>query len=188
MNNIHNTRRRIRNRKYQIYENKEPHHLFRFIYRTAIVLMSVCVIGLTLAINEKVGLVDLPKNIMNINFNKISEWLPFEDWFSLKDEKVSAKPSYALLKDDLYANGTNSAYAILDGVILHIQDEKDNTKTITVRHDNGVIAAYGKLLNSDAKVDERIRKGDVIGAFQDSVQITFLKNEKKINLETALSS
>lgn len=185
MNDISHIRRRIRSRKYGRYQKPERNHFFHFMYRGMMLLMSAGVIALALAINSKVGLIELPKELMNIDFSKVSTWLPFEDWFSLKDETVAAYPSYHLLKDDMYANGTNSAYSLNDGVVLHVQKEKDNTYSITVRHDNNVVATYGNLNSTDIKQDERIRKGDTLGSFQESVRITFVKDEKKITLEQA---
>lgn len=189
MRNIRSVRRRIRSRQYDHLYPKEHNRLFTVIYRTVIVVMCVTVLGLGLLINNKLGLVELPKQLSSIHLGMISEWLPFEDWFKLKDDKtVAAAPAYHLLKDDLYANGSNKATSILDGVVMHVQHTTTDKYSVTIRHDNGVIATYSNLDSSDLKQDERVLKDAVIGSYQNSLSIVFMKDEKKIDLSSALKT
>lgn len=188
MRNIRSVRRRIRSRQYDHLYPKEHNRLFLLIYRFVIVVMCVTVLGLGLLINNKLGLVELPKQLSGINLGMISEWLPFEDWFKLEDKAVAAAPSYHLLKDDLYANGSNKATSILDGVVMHVQHTTTDKYSVTIRHDNGVIATYSNLDSSDLKQDERVLKDDAIGSYQNSLSIVFMKDEKKIDLNTALKA
>ncbi|MEF9962201.1 MAG: M23 family metallopeptidase [Erysipelotrichaceae bacterium] len=188
MNDMNHIRKRIHNRNYQKETKHKKHYFFKFLYRSTILIMIMAILALGYGINERAGFINLAKAGINININKISSWLPFEDWFSLKDESVSSKPSYTLLKDRSYTNGTNSVYALLNGVIIHIQKDKENHYLVSVAHDNGVVATYGNLLSCDSKVNERIIKDDIIGSFHEHITLDLIKDKKEITLEHALST
>lgn len=186
MNELHNVRKRIQNRRFD--KPKEHTLFFTLFFRAMMLVMGAAVLVLAYVINVKVGLVELPADIKNINFGLVSEWLPFESWFQKEDQRVDAPVSYSLLKDNEYTNGSNQVHLLLDGVVLHVQKEGANRGSVTVRHDNGVIATYGHMDTISVKQDERILKDSVIGAFTDYVTIDLLKNNQTIDMATALAS
>lgn len=188
MSELHDVRKRIQQRRYD--EPKDKSSFFKVIYRLIMLAMGAAVLTLAFFINDKLGLVDIPKELSNINLGLVSEWIPFEHWFSKEDAKtVNAQPSYSLLKDNEYSNGTNQANLLMDGVVLHVQDGGEGKKgSVSVRHDNGVVATYGHLDSISVKQDERLLKGAVIGSFQEYISIDLLQNNKKIDLNTALKT
>lgn len=186
MKEINDVRRRIQHRRYE--EPKQHPRFFRFFYGLIMIAMSIGVLSLAYLLNEKLAIVELPAGLKQINFAKISEWLPFEDWFDPKEEEtVNAAPSYSLLKERQYTNGTNQANLILDGVVLHVEARDEGKSYVTIRHDNGVIATYGHLDSVQIKQDERLKKGDIIGSFVDYITLDLVKDQKNIDLNTALS-
>ena len=64
--------------------------------------------------------------------DRISEWLPFDGWFSdeKEGEAVSALPAYSLLEGNKYANGTNQARLMMDGVVLHVDINNSHSHEI----------------------------------------------------------
>lgn len=187
MSDMNDVRKRIQQRRYG--QPKQRSHFFHFFYYVVMLAMVAGVCSLAYLVNDKMGFVDLPKDLKQINFGKISEWVPFEDWFSHKqeDETVNAAPAYTLLKDNEYANGTNQASMLLDGVVLHVEQRDHGKSSATVRHDNGVVATYGHLNTVQIKQDERLKKGDIIGSFDAYVTLDLVKDQKSIDLATALA-
>lgn len=191
MDDIKYVRKRIKNRRFggvDKEENHRPHTLFKLCYRFVMLVMGVCVFVLALLLNQKLNLVQMPAVLQDFKISNLSSWLPFENWFSLKDETVSATPAYSLLKDNHYANGSNVAYNAYDGVILHVQTSSEGKTTITVKQDNGVVATYGSLSEVSLKQDERILKGRPLGTYTSYVTIDFLKDNISVAYDKALQS
>lgn len=186
MSEVHNIRKRIANRRFE--QPKKKRRFFKVVYRFMMLMMGVAVLTLAYFINDKVGLVDLPAELTQINFGLVSEWLPFENWFSKDDQRVDAPVSYTLLKENEYTNGSNQANLLLDGVVLHVQQEGVHRGSVSVRHDNGVVATYGHLDQIAVHQDERLLKNSVLGTYSDYVTIDLVKNNQQIDLATALGS
>lgn len=188
MNDLKNVRKRIQARKrFGWDEQPKSSGLFRFLYRFMILTMCIGIFALAILINQKIGLVKMPEALQSFKLPNLSSLLPFENWFSLKEQAVASFPAYSLLGDDQYANGGNTAYTIHDGVVLHVQQKENGKGSVTIKHDNGVIATYGSLITISVKQDDRVLKGNTIGTFENSLSIIFMKDEKKIDLATALS-
>ena len=188
MSEVQDVRKRIQRRRYD--EPHSKHMFFKVIYRSVMLLMGAAIVALAFFINDKVGLVELPQALSQINFGLVSEWIPFEHWFSKGEgETVNAQPAYSLIKDNTYRNGTNQANLLMDGVVLHVQDvDKERCGSVSVRHDNGVVATYGHLDSIAVKQDERLLQGDIIGSFRDYINIDLLKDNTLIDLDTALQT
>lgn len=110
MDDIKHIRKRIKNRRFGGIQEEENHRsfpLFQLFYRFIMLVMGVCMVVLAILVNQKLDLVQMPAALQNFKMEDISSWMPFEHWFSLKDEAVNATPSYSLLKDNQYANGSN---------------------------------------------------------------------------------
>ncbi len=186
MSEMSDVRRRIQNRRYG-NKAKEP-FLFRLCYRGVMGLMALGIAVLAFLVNERLNLIELPQEWSQISFAQVSEWLPFERWFhdEQEDQSVAALPMYSLMNDNKYANGTNQAHLLLDGVVLHVEERDGAQSSVTVRHDNGVVVTYGHLHQVLVKQDERLKKGDVAGSFQDYVTLDMVKNKQSVDLPTAL--
>lgn len=181
-------RKRIQKRK-----NKADEHqpvFFRLLYHTLMLAMACGICALTYLVNDKLGIIDVPAAFKNWSFTDVSEWLPFEGWFS-KDKKedaaVSSLPTYSLLEGNKYANGTNQARLMMNGVVLHVEAKDAEKSSVTVRQDNGVIVTYGHLNQVQVKQDERLKAGDVIADYNEYIQLTMLKNKQSVDYNTAIT-
>lgn len=188
MDDLQRIRKRIRTRRgYEQEEIKEKHILFTLFYRIMMVLMAVSIVALSYFINTKVNLVALPNSIADVDLSAIRNLIPFEKWFIPKQEAeaVAAIPPYTLLQNDTYSNGTNQVTSLMEGMVLHLQKNEDETSTITIQHDNGVIATYDGVKNSDIQEEERVEKGSVLGTYDTSIQMMFMRENKKLSYEEA---
>ena len=129
----------------------------------------------------------MPAYIQNFKLDSLTQWIPFDNWFSLKEEAVSAAPAYTPIKDNQYQNGTNSAYAVFNGVVLHVQRSDSGECSVSLKQDNGVVTTYGHLKEVNVKADERILKGKMLGTYENHITIDFLKDNKEISYEKGLA-
>lgn len=182
MKDIDYARNRIRMRRNEISTNKK-NHLFLFVYRFMLLSMFCTVLLLTYMINEKIVLVKIPKNL---NFDNIQKMIPFENWFSFQNDKVSTYPTYSLLKGNYYTNGSNQSYAVLNGVVLQVETSTEHKIMVRIQHDNGVMGIYQNLNECHVKQDERVMEGDILGTYSDSILMFFSKNNKDLTLEEVL--
>lgn len=188
MNDLKHARKRIQSRRYSRFayeEDRGSSWLFKLVYRLMIFVMCIGVCTLALLINQKMQWIKLPEAFMNFKVEDVSKWLPFENWFSLKDEAVASYPTYSHIKDDLYANGSNTVYTLGDGVVLHVQQKENGKGSVTIQQDNGVVVTYGSLTSISSKQDERILKGSVIGTYEETVSIVCVKENAKVELDQA---
>lgn len=189
MDDIGHVRKRIKSRRYgEVSQGTQSHRFAKGFYRFIMLVMGVCMAVLAVLVNQKLEIVEMPAALQNFKIENLSSWIPFEGWFSLKDEAVSATPGYSLLKDNQYSNGSNIAYNAYDAIILHVQQNKNGKTTMSVKQDNGVVATYGNLSDVSLKQDERILKGRPLGTYTSYVTIDFLKNNKKIDINAALQN
>lgn len=187
MSDVQDVRNRIKKRRTINEEKKHHFSLFNFFYHTVMLGMGICVITLALLVSEKVNLIQLPTFMKSFEIKNIGKWIPFEQWFSLKDKAVSAVPSYTPISENKYQNGSNTSYAVYDGIVLHTQQHKNHKISVTVKQDNGVIAIYGNLNEIQVQKDDRILKSKPIGLYEDFITIDFMLNRKDISYEKALS-
>ena len=90
-------------------------------------------------------------------------------------------------RDNQYQNGTNSAYAVFNGVVLHVQRSDSGECSVSLKQDNGVVTTYGHLKEVNVKADERILKGKMLGTYENHITIDFLKDNKEISYEKGLA-
>lgn len=187
MDDLRDVRKRISKRRGGYEEdNSRPVFFFRFVYRVVMAAMCIGVVVLGLLVSNKLHLLDLPVLEKTLQLDDLSKWIPFEKWFSLKEEAVSAVPVYTPMKENQYSNGTNIAYNTYHGVVLHVQTNKDNKQSVTLKQDNGVVATYGNLDEVKVKKGERILKEKILGTYTSYVTIDFLKNQTTISYDEAL--
>lgn len=189
MNDQRAIRKRIQKRKNQS-DRRQP-LFFRFLYHTLMLAMACGVCTLAYLVNDKLGIIDIPQAFNSFQIGNISEWLPFEGWFSADKEKagetVSAAGAYSLLDGNKYSNGTNQAKLMMNGVVLHVEAKDAQKSSVTVRQDNGVIVTYGHLDQIQVKQDERLKSGDIIGSFREYVQLNMIKNNQNVDYQTAIT-
>ena len=180
-------RKRIQKRKNQSDQHQPL--FFRMLYHTLMLAMACGICALTYLVNDKLGIVDISAAFNSWKLDRISEWLPFDGWFSdeKEGEAVSALPAYSLLEGNKYANGTNQARLMMDGVVLHVEAKDEQKSSVTIRQDNGVIVTFGHLNQVQVKQDERLKMGDVLGDFHDYVQLTMIKNKQSVDYLTAMT-
>ena len=70
--------------------------------------------------------------------------------------------------------------------MLHVQTNKDNKQSVSIKQDNGVVATYGNLDEVKVKKGERILKEKILGTYTSYVTIDFLKDQKLIAYDEAL--
>lgn len=188
MDDLKKVRRRIAERRLGFDDDEAPkgNALFRLLYRTVMLLMFVCAAVLGILVNQKLHLIQMPAVLENFKIDDISSWLPFENWFSLKDQAVSAAPAYTKVGDGQYKNDSNSVYNLSDGTVLHIQMLDNGKNSIVMKQDNGVIATYDGVMDVAVKEEERILKDKILGTYDAQVGISFLKDQKKLDMNEAL--
>lgn len=186
MNEMSSVRKRIQDRRYG--DQKKAPLLFRLFYKVLMGAMALGIVALAYLVNDKIGWIALPNDFAAQSIGRISEWLPFDSWFhqQSEDQSVAALPAYSLLDNNRYANGTNQAHLLMDGVVLHVEEKDGAQSSVTIRHDNGVIVTYGHLDQVQIKQDERLKKGDVAGSFMEYVTLDMVKDKQSVDLEHAL--
>lgn len=190
MDDLHKVRRRIAQRRIGIEEeeHKRGTPMFRVLYHAVMLLMFVCVAVLALLLNQKLHLVSMPAFVEELHLENLSTWLPFEDWFTLKEQTVSHSITYTKIGDDQYRNDSNSVYNLYDGIILHIQPMDNGKSSITIKQDNGVVTTYDGVGDVSVKEEERMLKDKILGTYEDHVQISFMKDQKKLEMNEALQN
>ena len=187
MDDLHKVRRRIAQRRigFEEEEHRKGPHIFRFLYHTVMLMMFVCVAVLALLLNEKLHLVEMPAFMKELHLEELSSWLPLEDFLELKDQSVSSPVSYTKVKEDTYRNDTNTVNNLYDGVVLHIQKMENQDVCIVMKQDNGVVTTYEGVKDVSVKENERILKDKVLGTYQDQIMISFMKDNRKLDMHEA---
>ena len=87
MSDLNDVRKRIRKRRgTQATEKEHSFSLFRLFYHTVMLAMGICVVVLALMLNAKLKLIEMPAYIQNFKLDSLTQWIPFDNWFSLKEE------------------------------------------------------------------------------------------------------
>lgn len=74
---------------------------------------------------------------------------------------------------------------LYDGVVLHIQKMENQDVSIVVKQDNGVVTTYEGVKDVNVKENERILKDKVLGTYQDQIMISFMKDNRKLDMHEA---
>ena len=150
------------------------------IYHFTMTLMVCMIAGLLYLINDKTKLVTM-KTLSSFHLSDLSQLMFWENLYP-DSEAVNSQVDYQLLKDHYYSNGATSLNAILDGVIVQVEED-----SVLQLCDNGVSISYEKAKSVSIKKDERVLKGDIIGSVNESIILHFYVDEKEITLQEALS-
>ena len=201
MNRVERINRKINKRKYKhnlVGEIKELETEKSSKWFKALMgIMAIYAIFISVAIYAKkdenaTALNSLFNN--NINFNSLNKTLnklinfrvvnSVDD--SVKDQVVSSNVTYLDLGNDYYTSEGNLVVAMDDGVITYVNG-KDDSYTVIVEYDSGVRATYNEVNEVNVFVNDRIYKEDILGSFDDEVQIIFIKDKTKLSYEEVMA-
>lgn len=200
MNEIEKIKNRIKKRKQKVdinydikkVESKKSTTLFKVIMAT----MSVYALFMSFALYAKK---DESATFLNSVFNTEINFKGFNrtlnKLFNLRiidnvddemdDMVVSSDIRYVSLGDDYFTSDGNIIASLEDGVVTYVNG-KDESYTIIVEYDNGIRATYNEVNEVNVFVNDRVYKDDILGSFNEKVQIVFIKDNKKISYEEVL--
>lgn len=160
----------------RVKRKKESNKLYRF----TMLFMSVLMATLLYLINDKTKLVTM-KTLSSFHVSSLSQLFFWENLYP-ETESVSTQVDYQLLKDHYYSNGATSLHAIMDGVVVQVEED-----SILQLCDNGVSIFYEQAKNVTIKKDERVIRGDILGSVEESIVLHFYVEDKEISLQEALA-
>ena len=199
MTNIEKIKRRIKKRKKVIDIENEARVINKKVnplYKILMFTMSIYALFLSFAIyarkDENAALINkvFSTDINFTSFNKtmanILNLRIIENSNNGDDLVVSSSVSYIHLEGDYYQSDGNIVNALDDGVIIY-SNEKDGSISIIVQYDFGVRVTYNNLKEVNVLVNDRVYKNDILGSYEDKVEIIFIKDKTKITYEEAIS-
>ena len=69
-----------------------------------------------------------------------------------------------------------------DGIILGSYKEKNDTYSVIVSYENGVVASYSNLSSINVMNYDKLKENDVIGSYYDSFKALFKKDGRLISI------
>lgn len=151
------------------------------LYRFAMFLMC-CILAVLLYLINDAKQIVTKASLKNFKLSSITQLLFWENLFFDEKASVASTISYTLLKDHYYSNGSNTLNAIMDGVIIKVEDD-----SVVQLCDNGVSVVYSEVEKIRVKENDRILCEDVLGSILDSVEMYFYYEDEEITLEEALA-
>lgn len=202
MNEIERIKKRINKRKNKININDEVKGLEENnkgskLFRVLMSIMGVYALFMSFAIyakKDESG--SVINNVFNTNINFTNFNKGLNKLLNLRvidneniegaDQVVSSNVSYINVGEDYYTSEGNLVVAMDDGVITYVNG-KDENYTIIVEYDNGVRATYNEVNEVNVYVNDRVYSDDILGSFDDKVEIIFIKNSEKLSYEEVIS-
>lgn len=125
-------------------------------------------------------------NLASINekFNKTLGNIFTLNIFSKGDKTVDASVKYFSLGDDLYNYDDESIPSLKEGTVTYTS-KQDGKYFVLLAYDNGVTASYFNVSELLVKVQDRLKPGDIIGSYEDSFKVIFVRGESKVTYEDA---
>lgn len=99
-----------------------------------------------------------------------------------KTTPVNSTITYIPLGDNLYKSQDNQIMMLDNGIVLGTYKEKDNSYSVIVSYDNGVIASYSGLDRLNVKTYDKLKKSNNIGTYESTFKVLFKKNGKLISI------
>lgn len=134
----------------------------------------------------------------NITYTKFSNLYSkyFKD-FKIKDltskETTVSKEKISYKKATKYKDGVKlsvdsnySVSAIDSGIIVFIGSKGDYKNSIIVQQVNGIDVLYGNIENSNYKIYDYVKKGDIIGVSDKYLYLMFKKDGKVLDYDAYL--
>ncbi len=204
MGDMEEVKRRIQKRKYKkrvidddnyYSEQKSDGGVFNKLYKRAIRFMVLVVLILGFLTFVKLN----PKNefvrsVFNDNFdfssmneyidNTIGSIIPF---FNLDNIlSVSADNKYELIDGNYFRNDSSNVVNISSGVVTEVGSNELIGDFVKVTQDNGIVVTYGKLVDIDVSLYDRLKAKEIIGKFDQKVFLVFEKDAVEISYEDAI--
>ena len=165
------------------------------LYKGVMTFFTLCALFLSFAIYAKKDENATLFNSVfdtNINFKSFNKGLnslfnprvvDVED--EIKDQVVSSNVSYIYLGDDYYSCEGDLLVAIDDGVVTYVNG-KDNDYTLIVEYDSGFRGTYYNVREVNVYVNDRVYSDDILGSFEEKVEMLFVKDGSKISYEEVI--
>ena len=131
-------------------------------------------------LKEKIAQISTSFNLM-----QLKEWLFLEKWMGEQLLPVSSV-NYRLIENQYYETDQHEVVSVDDGIVIYV-GQQDSGQFIMVRQDNGVLSTYGLLNEVFVFVDDRVKKGTLIGKSEHEVYLDFSYEGQSISYEEALS-
>lgn len=202
MSEIEKIKRRINKRKVKVDINSEIKSLdtntkSSGLYKVLMGLMTVFALFMSFALYAKKDASATYFNSIfntNINFASFNKTLNNLINFkivengdeTLNDMVVSSGITYISVGEDYYTSEGNLAIAMDNGVITYVNGKDDNY-TVIVEYDSGIRTTYNEVNEVNVFVNDRVYRDDILGSFDDKVEIIFIKNSEKISYEEVIS-
>lgn len=185
-------RQRIRQRKYYGVKKRNESYFIKSLYTLIMIFLLVASMILTNLIYQQNGFDVLVSNIKKVSeplqLYRLSQWIPFENWFNHKAATpVSFTTHYTLKEDHFYEAENHQVVSIDDGIVIYM-DKQESGYLVLVKQDNQVLVTYGAMSEVHVNENDRILKGEVLGLCQNVVYLDFSLNGITIDFDEALSS
>ena len=158
-----------------------------------ILLVGLIVIRKDVSLKEKIN-----KRIYedNIEFIKVKnlydkyfgELLPIENIVPKEQPVFSEKITYE--KEEKYLDGvkltvTNNLMIpnMKDGIVVFIGEKENYGKVVIIQRLDGIDEWYGNISNTDLKLYDYVKKGELLGEANDILYLVYRKNGKSLNYE-----
>lgn len=148
--------------------------IYQWLYRLVISMMIIIVMVLSYLIYH-----NIPYHQLNISIPlTIKSWLPFDFIDEVDNLTVSNSINYLLIEANKYHNNTNQVISVCNGIVLG----SDN-KQVVILSDNGLKVYYDNLTITNVYPQERIRKGDILGVYEQYIELYAYDRNEKIAYE-----
>lgn len=185
-------RQRIRQRRFSGVKRKNESYFVKTLYTLIMLFLLVASMILTGLIYQQNGFDLLVSNIKKVaeplQLYRLSQWIPFENWFGNKNTvSVSLNTHYTLKENHFYDAENHQVISIDDGIVIYM-DKQESGYLIMVKQDNGVLVTYGAMSEVHVNENDRILKGQILGLCQEAVYLDFSLNGITLDFDEALSS
>ncbi len=185
-------RRRIQARGTNINTTNKHRGLFSKMYTFVIVGLLGFTIVLGNMIHQQNGFTILFANVETIleplQTYRLSEWIPFENWFSFgKEETITTSllAHYEHIENQFYSLSNGQVISLNDGVVIYVSSQESG-HLVMVKQDNGILVTYGAMQEVHVNQNDRILSGDILGLSQEIVYLDFTLDGNAVQLADAL--
>lgn len=122
------------------------------------------------------------KYFKDLNLNKINTSTKTVSNEKLSYSKVTKyKDGAKLLVSNNY-----TVHALESGIVVYIGDKEDYGKVIIIQQINGIDLLYGNIDNTNYKLYDYVKKGDILGISNNYLYLVYKKDGKVLDYEKYL--
>lgn len=168
MEDLEEVRARMRNKKQPpVLTQKNFDSFYRFAISTMSLIAIVLAVGCFMKGNLHMDVYEfVDQHILSV--------LPS---YQSRDLEVS-NFVYEQMDNGAFVGSNPYIYALKDGVIKEVSED-----AFSILYQNGVEARYHSLGTVDVAVYDRIQEGEVLGTYEESFEMTLLKDGQEIDYE-----